>query len=318
MMMPPEGMFESFLLCALIAAVTRWGTAVAIGLSAPIAGLAVAVSISRVDVEDSDLTTTETVAAMGFWAMGPLAAVVFGLYLRYMEVKREKSIAIAKQTQRLDLAHDLHDYVAHDVSAMIAQAQTALLFVDDTDQVRAHLQRIEAAGQAAMSSMDRTVRVLRAGHTIADSLHVEVPGLSQVPDIVERFSSSTEAQVTLTIDPAVVDGIPRELESTACRVIVESLTNVHRHAALSSEISISMTMADSHFDVTVTNTISGHTGSGTGRRSGLGLSGLRERVEALGGTFSAGIQAQRWRVHARMPAVAEKGAVDDDPSSRGR
>lgn len=309
MEMPPEGMLESLLVCGLIASVTRWGAGRAIALSTPVAAVAVAVSIVRVDVGSDELSGSEMLGAIAFWLLGPIAAALAGLYLRYVEFRREKAITIAKQTQRLELAHDLHDYVAHDVSAMIVQAQAAQVFIDDRDQVQHYLQNIEEAGLAAMNSMDRTVHVLRGQQTGADPRPSTAPGLEDVPTLVERFSPTVDADIALTIDPMALQAIPRELDSTAHRIIVESLTNVRRHAPMSTQVTVDVKKSYRHLNVTVTNVTVSDFSTGTGRQSGIGLSALNERVEALGGTFRARAQTNGWQVHAILPFTVESGEL---------
>ncbi|WP_169515731.1 histidine kinase [Amycolatopsis nigrescens] len=95
-----------------------------------------------------------------FWALGPAFAAAVGLYFRYQQNARDRAVAAARRAQRLDLARDLHDYVAHDLSEMIAQAQAAQLAGEPDPAVLVALRRIETAGLKAMSSMDRTVHML--------------------------------------------------------------------------------------------------------------------------------------------------------------
>jgi signal transduction histidine kinase len=90
-----------------------------------------------------------------------LAAVGAGVHLRSVDALRIRAVGDARRAQRLDLARDLHDFVAHDVSGIVAQAQAAQLVTShDPGAALTALQRIEQAGLNALASMDNTVHML--------------------------------------------------------------------------------------------------------------------------------------------------------------
>ncbi|GAA2830766.1 hypothetical protein GCM10010522_56240 [Kribbella solani] len=252
---------------------------------------------------------------------GGLAIVAAGIgwYLRSIEVRRTRAVLAARETQRLELARDLHDFVAHDVSGMVVQAQAALLVTDPVVTQDA-LRRIEAAGLRAMESMDRTVQLLHAA---------EAPyGFADLRALTERF---TAPRATLEL---AVDSAPGPIEATVYRVVAEALTNVRRHAPGASTVEVVVTQTSTGLRLTVTDDgpaarkpkRDGHSGLGPsgrrrgstglsgprgqrgglsgprGRRGGLGLVGLGERVDALGGELTAGpVDGRGWRVVAVFP-----------------
>jgi signal transduction histidine kinase len=138
-------------------------------------------------------------------------------------------------------------------------------------------------------------------------------------ELAERFAAAGPVAVHLSVDPRIETpppggappggAVPREVASTAYRVVREALTNVRRHAHPASQVAVSVRLTDDPPAVTVTvtddatarphRTAAGH---GVTRRGGLGLPGLAARVEALGGTLRAGPQpAGGWQVTAVLP-----------------
>ncbi|MEU8355676.1 histidine kinase [Nonomuraea sp. NPDC048882] len=331
-------------------------------VSAGLAGVAVPILLVRVG-----LGTPDPAALAGFavWALFAVLAAMVGLYLRSLDDLRARSVRVARQEQRLQLARDLHDFVAHDISEMLAQAQAGQIVAGhDPEQAVATFGRIEHAALHALGSMDRTVRMLHdpdpdpdpdlgldpdadadagSGSGLGGAVgqaapRTPVPSLADLAELAERFSSSGTATVHLDLEEALheqgtADRVPRDVAATAYRVVVESLTNVRRHARTASRVEVSIHRirddAGPALEISVTN--DARTGApphaatagaatsdsatvgadmtgtdlvdGVGRRGGLGLAGLTERVEALGGTLTAGphTPSSGWRVTTTLP-----------------
>ncbi|WP_433331729.1 sensor histidine kinase [Spirillospora sp. CA-294931] len=235
------------------------------------------------------------VAWCAIWTIFAIGAAAAGGWLRLAAARHRRTLI---GTVRLELARDLHDFVAHDISGVVAQAQAAR-FVAETDPGRAlaALERIEAAGLQALTSMDRTVSMLH-GTPAPSSL-----GLADLPELTGRFASAGPADVRLQVDPALGTPLPREIDATAYRLVTEALTNVRRHAPAATTVTITLHRADGPaLAITVTN----DTGSAWRRApgSGSGLIGLGERVRALGGTLDAGPYGTGWRISAALPLNA--------------
>nr|BFF23180.1 hypothetical protein GCM10025732_11450 [Glycomyces mayteni] len=241
----------------------------------------------------------ETLAAGASWCVPGLALVVLAAYQRGQERRRFDAVAAARREQRLELAHDLHDFAAHDISEVVAQAQAGrmVLAVGD-DRVAALLERIEKAGLRALDSMDRTVRLLRASDSAALA---PVGGAADIAALVLRFNRVGSPVAVL--DERLSRPVGREAGAVAYRLVSEALTNVRRHAVGAENVYVGLDDGGGLLAVAVAD--DGRRRSRGGRRtsSGLGLPGLAARVEALGGEFAAGPrEGGGWRVEARIPS----------------
>lgn len=278
-----------------------------------------------------------TLGGFGAWALLALLAAAVGLYLRSLDDRRTRTVLEARRAQRLQLARDLHDFVAHDVSEMLAQAQAGeILTAQDPDGATMAFRHIQQAALRALASMDRTVHMLHVTDAptsapVQDSARAPQPTLADLAEMADRFSASGTAAVQLDIDaelrdPDLTDAqpartVPREVATTVYRVAVEALTNVRRHAPAASRVRIVIRrtrdtggVAGPAVEVSVTDDGTGGQDGAAGmpahrqddglvdRRGGFGLPGLTERVEALGGTLTAGPETPSgWRVAAVLP-----------------
>ncbi|MEU9041869.1 MULTISPECIES: histidine kinase [unclassified Kitasatospora] len=265
------------------------------------AGGAVALWPSRFDGPADALTL------FGFGSTLSLPAVLIGLYLRGLDDGRARAVAEAKRAQRLELAHDLHDFVAHDVSGMVAQAQAgAYLAAIDPARAAEMFERIEQAGQRALASLDRTVQLLRSEEAAGRGPQ---PGLAELAQVADRFTASGGAEVRVELPEGLV---PREVEGTVHRIVVESLTNVRRHAPAARVVEVRARQSDGRLELTVTDDGGPPAPGGRPRGGGgSGLPGLAARVEALGGSLEAGpYERKGWRVTAVLPLDATVGGPE--------
>lgn len=241
----------------------------------------------------------DRIAASAMWMIFAIAVGAIAWYLRSLADGRRRAIDDARQTQRLELAADLHDFVAHDVSEIVAQAQAGRVVLAPSDPRLAEvLERIETAGLRALASMDRTVHMLRE----TDGAAVTTPGvLADIAELLARFESA--GTVTARLDDGFTGEAPREIAAVGYRVVVEALTNVRRHATGATRVLVRLERAGERLVVTVTDDGPGAETGGPRRVSaGTGLAGLTERVAALGGELTAGAQRPHgWRVTARLP-----------------
>ncbi|MCX5196329.1 histidine kinase [Streptomyces sp. NBC_00249] len=284
-------------LLPLLALVARWSP-VRSGALAGALGL-MAVTVWPVPLIWADGSWLEVCGAAAFWALPALGALAAGAHLRRQAGRVRHAVREARRDQQLELARDLHDFVAHDVSAIVVQAQAArFVAAQDPQQAVRALERIEAAGLSALESMDRTVHALQEA---AGGPAAPVPGLARLAELVDRFEGGT-----LDADPQALGELSREADTTAYRVAVEALTNVRRHAPGSAVVRVALRRARGGIELSVANSPAPRGGSGLlarRRRSGTGLAGLRGRVEAAGGTLEAGAGADGgWRVRAVFPA----------------
>ena len=288
--------------------------------------------------------TLSLVAGVISWLIGVAAAVMGGLYLRLLDARRAQAVVSARQTQRLELAHDLHDFVAHDVTGIVVQAQAAQVVANqDPQAVITALRRIEEAGLHSLSVLDRTVGVLRTGDAPrlpADRPETpeQEPGLAELPELVDRFARTGSIPVDLRLPDDLAATVSPEGGALLHRVVVEALTNVRRHATSAAEVRVQVTRTDAGAELSVINdgvlgdpadhpgghgdcgrtTDTAGAALGAGRAGGgTGLFALADRVAALGGQFTAGPteDGRRWQVLVDLPARTDDQTDEPDEAT---
>ncbi|WP_237302623.1 sensor histidine kinase [Streptomyces sp. S063] len=303
---PPQAgsgwkMAEAALLLLLVAVVTRWSPVSQLALALTPAALAVTLWPLPLATGESFL---ESIGIGAFWFLPVVAAVAVGAYPRRQALRRRRAVAEARSAQRLQLSRDLHDFVAHDISGIVVQAQAAR-FVAATDPSHAALalERIERAGLSALAAMDRTVQML---HGPEAAVTETLPEVSQLPLLVENFTAAGATEARLDLPHPVAERLSREAGSVAYRIVVEGLTNIRRHAPDASRATVAFTPTATTVEIRITND------RGAGRTSacraarggGLGLPALTEHAQALGGTLSAGPHGDGgWQLTAVLPVA---------------
>ncbi|RBQ16395.1 two-component sensor histidine kinase [Spongiactinospora rosea] len=269
--------------------------ALGVGLAGGVAG---ALLILRVVPASSVL---EAVGLCAFWALGPAGAAAIGAHLRWLDSVRVRSVAAARRAQRLRLARDLHDFIAHDLGEMVVQAQVGQVA---RDREREALRHIEATGRRALTSLSATVRALHdldAQDERDEPDEPDTPGLGELPRIVAGFAAAGTVPATLALDPDLADRLPRRVSTTVARIVVEALSNVRRHAPDAESVRATVSRDGPNVVTSVVN------GPGRGApprtpSTRLGLPALEERVRSLGGTFAAGPHLRGgWQVLAEIP-----------------
>lgn len=255
--------------------------------------------------------TLVTVAAMAGWSLPALVAVGVGGYLRALDQRRARAVVVARQEQRLRLARDLHDFVAHDVSEILAHAHAGQVLGErDPAGVAVTLQRIADAALRSLAALDRTVHMLSEQDDLdGGAVRTPPPTLADLRELADRFTGSGSAAVHLDVDPTLAEPAPdawsREIAATIHRLVVEAFTNVRRHAPSASRVDVTVERAEPAPALRVTIADDGRQGDGSRaarRTSGLGLSGLDERIRALGGSLEARPGEQGgWRIVAWLP-----------------
>jgi signal transduction histidine kinase len=227
----------------------------------------------------------ESIVIAAAWAIGRAARATAAYSERYARA--------TLQAERLRIARELHDVVAHSMGVIAVQAGVGHFVIRDRpDEAEKALSVIEATSRASLAEMRRLLGVLR-DEPPADLLPPR--GLADLPELVEQTRhAGLEVEVS-------VAGEPRELpggaDLTAFRLIQEALTNVLKHAGTSRCRAALIYAGDA---VTITVTDEGRGGHGV--RAGHGLTGMRERVAMYGGTFRAGPLPRRgFCVEARLP-----------------
>ena len=204
--------------------------------------------------------------------------------------------------QRARIARDLHDTIADCISAISIQADAAALIVhDDPKRAVVALQRIRDATSESLRDMRRVIALLRAGDAETDS------GISRI-DELRALARGASAFVELQVACEALD-TSVEVWRAMYRIVQESLTNVRRHCPASTRIDLGISVEtamktdqDNETGSVVRILVSNDQCAATWFVVGHGLTGMRERVELLGGRFTAGFDSShRWIVDAAIP-----------------
>jgi signal transduction histidine kinase len=226
---------------------------------------------------------------------------LFGLRDRAERLEREREL-LAQQAvadERVRIARELHDVVAHNVSLMVVQAQ-ALAATDASEERREPLHRIAAIGREALSEMHRMLGVLRI-EDVQTAERAPQPGIQDLGALIER-TRDAGLEATLKVDGNERE-LPSAVELSAYRIVQEALTNVIRHAG-AQHAEVNLHYAGSSLELTVLDDGAGGIASnGHEQGGGHGLVGMRERVALFGGEFEAGPRrdGDGYRVHASLP-----------------
>jgi len=199
----------------------------------------------------------------------------------------------AARDERDRIARELHDVIAHSVSAMVVQISVAEDLVErDPARARGVLDAAAGTGRRALAETGRLLHVIRDS---GDELGLTpVPGLADVPALVEEHRRAG-LRVELAGDPVVTD-LPAALDVSAYRVVAEALTNAERYAA-DRAVQLELRTDPRQLLIRAANASSGASGAG----SGLGLVGVAERVSLLGGTLSTTDDGGRFVLEVRLP-----------------
>ncbi|MFF5715476.1 sensor histidine kinase [Streptomyces buecherae] len=230
---------------------------------------------------------------------------------RLAEVETISEAERARRTlleERARIARELHDVVAHHMSVITVQADSAPYRIEELPpQAREEFGTIAAMARESLTEMRRLLGVLRSDGAGNGPERMPQPGLSRVPQLVEA-TLRAGVPVEWEIPEAVsrLGPLPQAVELSAYRIVQEALANVVRHAP-GAPTHVSLTTTGSHLGVLVINYAPPEPASvpletaGTGH----GLVGMRERVRLVGGTVDIGpLPDGGFRVAARLPLAA--------------
>ncbi|MGW7442057.1 sensor histidine kinase [Kitasatospora sp. NPDC054795] len=271
-------------------------------------------------------------------AAGPVVGVLLSLlpllgvagaalYLRVLDARRERAVARARREQRLEVARGLHDFVAHEITGIVLEAQAGQLPGQEPEETTALLRRLEEAGLRALDSMDEMVGALREpsgreGREARDGKSDSSDGsdredraggattrrlgLADLPELVARFGTTGALRATVELAPGTAGRLSAEAEATAYAVVLEALTNIRRHAPQATEVTVRVAPGErGAVELAVTDD------GGPARKpllrrrpgaGGTGLAGLTARAAAHGGSLTAGPGTPAgWRVGCSLP-----------------
>ena len=232
------------------------------------------------------------------WVAGATFTGLAALLVRHQIVLTEQltqaQAALVEQSrieERNRIARELHDIIAHSLTISLLHVASARLAIEDdpADAARA-LAEAERLGRQSLADVRATMGFARADRP--DEIAPPVPGIRDLTLLVEQMNT---AGVPARLDThGDLDLMPATTGATIYRIVQEALTNTAKHAPR-APVGIVVTAADSCVEVSVDS-------AGTPRHgSGMGLTNMRERAEAVGGTCTAGPGGNGWLVHALLP-----------------
>lgn len=285
LLLPESTLYTSLFVMVLVYAVFRWGA----GRDLVIGSAVLVASLGLTAVRGGGLDDL-----VGGFAL-LLTVVLLGIAFRYRAASRQRSLDRIRMLEREHLARDLHDTVAHHVSAIAIRAQAGLAVASaDPHAAQDALAVIEAEAARTLSEMRSMVRVLRQGDTaeLAPS-----PRLRDIEQLAGTRPGGATVAVAVTGDDA---GIPPPVAAAVFRLAQESVTNALRHARQVSRVDVLVAADEEGVRVSVTN--DGDVAASM--MPGFGIIGMKERAALLGGSCEAGpAPSGGWAVTAVLPRV---------------
>ncbi|WP_283134981.1 sensor histidine kinase [Rhizohabitans arisaemae] len=284
----PMALHSGWTVLVLVYSLLRWrgGRDAVLGLAVVALAITVIVGIDFPGV-------AETIAGAAL----VLLAAALGVSSRYRAAVREQRVEQAKLQEREQLARELHDTVAHHVSAIAIQAQAGLFLARSSSLSGAteSLETIDREAARTLAEMRTMVSALRD----RERQPATAPQ-RRIADIEHLVTGSTDALrigVRLRGD---LTNLPPAVEGAVYRVTQESITNATRHAHQATRVEVEVTGGATEVRLTVSD--DGARTAPAGQQSGFGLVGMTERVTLLGGTLTAGPNPDRgWSVRAVLP-----------------
>ncbi|MFJ3965160.1 sensor histidine kinase [Streptomyces sp. NPDC090036] len=304
-----QGQFLSFLavdlvLGFIVATCTRRASIVAVTVSCSVQLLVIAV------FAHGDNLIVNLVIAL----LATAASCTVGLLSRerreHVAALRSQEVAEAVTAERLRIARELHDMVAHSIGIIAIQAGVGSRVIQTQPaEAREALRAIEATSRETLSGLRRTLVSLR--QTDLGAAASEPSPLAPSPGLadVERLAAATaDAGVRVDVRRSGKQRpLPADIDLSAYRIVQEALTNVVRHAG-TERCRVAIEYGDEELNVEVVDDGRGATGAGSAR--GFGIIGMRERVALLGGHLSAGPCPEGgFRVAAGLPLPAHAGVA---------
>ncbi|MEV4375378.1 histidine kinase [Streptosporangium sp. NPDC049644] len=276
----------------LLYSLFRWGS----GREAAI-GLAIMIVVVSLSLLSGRLTLGD---AGGAFAV-TFSAIALGGALRYRAGARMRELDQIKLLERERLARDLHDTVAHHISAMAIRAQAGIATsASRPNSATEALHVIEAEAAQALDEMRAMVRLLRRDQPAESAPVRRITDLGQLAS-PGRSGPSVEVEISDDIGE-----LPLPIEAAIYRIAQESVTNARRHARHATRIEVRVAADDTSVRLRVSDDGDGGLVRSAGS-PGYGLIGMIERADLLGGTCEAGPAPDRgWTVTAVLPRT---GAV---------
>lgn len=260
----------------------RWSlTAAVVSAAATWASLPVAIHLHPHHDQDA----VQLIAVAAAWLTGDTvrAAREYRQRLQLLEQRRAAGqLRLARAEERLRLSREVHDVVSHSLSAIAVQAGAArLVLAQDPEQAGTALSAIETASRSALDELRGLLRQLREP---GDAGEAPTPALADLPALVGRMrQAGLDVGWQSSGHPGTYSAAT---EFSAYRIVQEALTNVTKHAS-GARVKVEIVHAPDGLTITVADTGDPGAAPSPATSGGLGIRGMRERAELLGGTLSA-------------------------------
>jgi signal transduction histidine kinase len=214
--------------------------------------------------------------------------------LAELEARRTRDLAAAKTEERTRLARDIHDVLAHSLTALIVQLDGARMLLSREGASDDALGSVVRARHLAQDGLDETRRAV--GTLRGD----RVPGAGMLAGLVEEFQLDSGVECEYSVDGEPVE-LPSPAQLALYRTTQEALTNVRKHAP-SNRVQVHLHYGADGAELTVDDFGAPPPAKPNGTTDGYGLEGMRERAELLGGSLEAGPRDSGFRVRLWLPA----------------
>ena len=271
-----------------------------------LAGAAAVASVITADVlAGGSLTVQQTLVHVLLVSVPLLAAEAIRTHRSYLavleervelaELSREQEARRRTEQERLQIARELHDLVAHTMTEINVQAGAAAEQLEP-GLARVALERIEDASHRAIGELRAVLGVLRDPGQ-ADAPLLPAPGITDIRQLVDRVRR-TGLDVRLRVDGYEPRQLSDATSLAAYRIVQESLTNARRHAP-GAPVTVAVAFDTERLSILVQNPGAGPQRDDAAR--GVGLQGMNERAAAIGGVLQAGPTQDGFAVHAKLP-----------------
>ncbi|MGW5050316.1 sensor histidine kinase [Actinokineospora sp. NPDC004072] len=274
------------ILIAFLIAVYTMARHVRVKVAVPVGVVALGILVVHVFIGPAPLQGLVPASA---WVVVPFAVgVSVRQYREGVERARAEAVRQRVDAERLRLAQEVHDVVGHGLAAIKMQAEVAL-HVLGSKPAQAEI-ALTAISRTATEALDEVRAMVRSS---GEAERGPVAGLARLGDLRDRMVDAG-MQVDLDVEP-VPGGVSAAADLAGYRVVQESLTNALRHG-VAKQASVQVRFEVDVVVINVRSPIDRRPGP-----DGMGIPGMRERVTALGGEFSAGPEDGSFHVHARIP-----------------
>ena len=266
-------------------ALLRWGSGREVALGLGVISVAAVLGV----VVDSDAGLDEAIGGITIL----LTSMALGVAVRSQHAVRIRRLEQAKVDERVQLARELHDTVAHHVSAIAIQAQAGRALAATRPEASVEvLEVIEREASRALGEMRAMVGVLRNQDPAE---YAPRHGVADLPGLASAAGAGPPVRVSLS---GALDELPAAVDAAVYRIVQEAVTNARRHARHASAVDVRVEGDDAAVRLSVRD--DGEPLSATGR--GFGITGMVERAQLLGGECVVGPQSPRgWTVEATLP-----------------